>query len=58
MDSGKSNVRILRKITKHKITVEIELDGGRHLVGYMFSKSKGRLTDMMYYERVFLPFLS
>lgn len=44
------------KITKHKITVEIELDDGRHLVGYMFSKSKGRLTDMMNYERILLPF--
>ena len=44
------------KITKHKITVEIELDDGRHLVGYMFPKPQGRLTNMMNDQRIFLPF--
>ena len=44
------------KITKQKITVEIELEGGKSLVGYMFLKPQGRLTDMMNDERIFLPF--
>ena len=45
-----------QKITKHKITVVIELEGGRSLTGYMFIKPQGRLTDMMNDERIFLPF--
>jgi DnaJ-domain-containing protein 1 len=44
------------KITKQKITVEVELDDGKRLVGYMFLKPQGRLTDMMNDERIFLPF--
>lgn len=44
------------KITKHKITVEVELEGGSRLTGYMFLKPQGRLTDMMNDERIFLPF--
>jgi len=44
------------KITKQKITVEVELEGGKCLVGYMFLKPQGRLTDMMNDERIFLPF--
>jgi len=44
------------KITKQKITVEIELEGGKCLVGYMFLKPQGRLTDMMNDDRIFLPF--
>ena len=44
------------KITKHKITVEVELEGGNRLTGYMFLKPQGRLTDMMNDERIFLPF--
>lgn len=44
------------KITKHKITVEIKIEGGKTLVGHMFLKPQGRLTDMMNEERVFLPF--
>ena len=44
------------KITKQKITVEVELENGNSLVGYMFLKPQGRLTNMMNDERVFLPF--
>jgi DnaJ-domain-containing protein 1 len=44
------------KITKQKITVEVELEGGKTLHGYMFLKPQGRLTDMMNDERIFLPF--
>jgi len=44
------------KITKHKITVEIELNDGKHMVGYMFPKPQGRLTNMMNDQRIFLPF--
>ena len=44
------------KITKQKINVEIELEDGKSLVGYMFLKPQGRLTDMMNDERIFLPF--
>ena len=44
------------KITKQKITVEVELEGGKSLVGSMFLKPQGRLTDMMNDERIFLPF--
>jgi DnaJ-domain-containing protein 1 len=44
------------KITKQKITVEVEVEGGKTLVGYMFLKPQGRLTDMMNDERIFLPF--
>ena len=44
------------KITKQKITVEVELDSGKVLTGYMFLKPQGRLTDMMNDERIFLPF--
>ena len=44
------------KITKQKITVEVELEDGKCLVGYMFLKPQGRLTDMMNDDRVFLPF--
>jgi len=44
------------KITKQKITVEVELEGGKTLVGHMFLKPQGRLTDMMNDERIFLPF--
>ena len=45
-----------QKITKQKITVEIELEGGKVLLGHMFLKPQGRLTDMMNDERIFLPF--
>lgn len=44
------------KITKQKITVEVELEDGKRLIGYMFLKPQGRLTDMMNDERLFLPF--
>ena len=44
------------KITKQKISVEVELDSGKILVGHMFLKPQGRLTDMMNDERIFLPF--
>ncbi len=44
------------KITKQKITVEVELEDGKCLVGYMFLKPQGRLTDMMNDDRIFLPF--
>ena len=45
-----------QKITKQKITVEVELKGGKVLLGHMFLKPQGRLTDMMNDERTFLPF--
>ena len=45
-----------QKITKQKITVDVELEDGKRLTGYMFLKPQGRLTDMMNDERIFLPF--
>jgi len=45
-----------QKITKVKLEVEIRLDGGDTLNGFLFLSPQGRLSDMMNDERRFLPF--
>ncbi len=44
------------RIPKQKLGVEIELDDGRLIYGYLFCTNPGRLTDLLNDDRVFLPF--
>jgi len=44
------------KIPKQKLGVEIELDDGRLIYGYLFCTGQGRLTDLLNDDRMFLPF--
>lgn len=46
------------KITKEKLDVEIELEGGKVVTGSVFIKPQGRLQDMMNDEREFMPFIA
>lgn len=45
-----------QKIAKIKLEVEIELEGDKCLVGFLFLSPQARLTDMLNDERAFLPF--
>ncbi len=44
------------EIPKQKLGVEIELDDGRLIYGYLFCSGQGRLTDLLNDDRMFLPF--
>lgn len=43
-------------IPKQKLGVEIELEDGRLIYGYLFCAGQGRLTDVLNDDRTFLPF--
>jgi DnaJ-domain-containing protein 1 len=43
-------------VFKNKLLVELELDSGRVLIGYMFVGQQQRLSDLMNDDRTFLPF--
>jgi DnaJ-domain-containing protein 1 len=45
-----------QKIPKEKLEVEIELDDGRSMMGTVYISPRGRLTDMLNDERMFMPF--
>ena len=45
-----------QKITKQKLEVQIELDDGARLLGFLFVKQMQRLLDLLNDERSFLPF--
>lgn len=45
-----------RKVFKKKILVELELDSGAILNGYLFLGQTQRLSDLMNDDRMFLPF--
>lgn len=45
-----------QKITKQKLEVQIELDDGARLLGFLFVKQMQRLSDLLNDERCFLPF--
>ena len=45
-----------KMVFKNKLLVELELDSGRVLIGYMFLGQQQRLSDLMNDERHFLPF--
>ncbi len=43
------------KITKWKIEVQVELDNGARLLGFLFIKQMQRLSDLLNDQRSFLP---
>lgn len=45
-----------KKVFKKKLLVELELDSGAILNGYLFVGQTQRLSDLMNDDRVFLPF--
>ena len=45
-----------KMVFKNKLLVELELDSGRVLIGYMFVGQQQRLSDLMNDDRHFLPF--
>jgi DnaJ-domain-containing protein 1 len=45
-----------KKIPKNKLLVELQLDTGVQLTGYVFVGQQQRLSDLMNDERGFLPF--
>lgn len=45
-----------KKVFKKKLLVELELDSGAILNGYVFIGQTQRLSDLMNDERIFLPF--
>jgi len=45
-----------KKVFKKKVLVELELDGGTILNGYLFVGQTQRLSDLMNDDRIFLPF--
>jgi DnaJ-domain-containing protein 1 len=45
-----------KMVFKNKQLVELELDSGRILIGYMFVGQSQRLSDLMNDDRTFLPF--
>jgi hypothetical protein len=46
------------KETKVKIEVQVELDDGKRLLGFLFVKQAQRLSDLLNDERRFLPLLT
>lgn len=46
------------RIPKQKLEVEIELDDGKVLNGYLFTSPNGRLSELLNEDRMFLPFES
>ena len=45
-----------KMVFKNKLLVELELDSGRVLIGYLFVGQPQRLSDLMNDDRTFLPF--
>ena len=46
------------KIAKFKLEVQVELDAGARLLGFLFVKQAQRLSDLLNDERGFLPLLT
>jgi len=44
------------KLQKTKLNVEMEIDGGARLVGFVFVSQRQRLPDLLNDDRAFLPF--
>jgi DnaJ like chaperone protein len=45
-----------QKIPKYEIEVQIDLDNGTQLLGYLFVKQMQRLSDLLNDQRLYLPF--
>ena len=46
------------KVTKVKLEVQVELDDGARLLGFLFVKQAQRISDLLNDERRFLPLLT